>query len=110
MNVLKEDITFKIFTACVALILLAPTLTKFVHTFEHHNHEVCDGTQKTHIHKVDLDCEFYKFQINNHFLTPSENNNWLQTNYYHKVFDLTYKFLNNHRQLSFSLRGPPVLV
>ncbi|TBM99771.1 hypothetical protein EYD45_15250 [Hyunsoonleella flava] len=110
MHKLKQHIAFRIFSIILAAALLVPAALKFAHVFEHHKHIVCKGDNSTHIHQVDLECEFYKFQLNHHFLLPIENDSWLDGSYQYRVSSLTYKFLYNHRQLSFSLRGPPVLV
>lgn len=108
----KEHIAFKILTITLVLTLIIPSAVKFSHVFthSHHKHDVCKGEKTTHLHEIDIDCEFYKFQLNNHFLSQLVSDNWLQIPYYHEVSRLTYKFLNSHRPLSFSLRGPPVLV
>lgn len=112
MNHIKENIIFKTLTILLVITLIAPSIVKFSHVFTHsnHKHDVCKGLKTTHLHEIDLDCEFYKFQLNNHFLSSFKKDHWLQTPYYKQVHFLTYKFLNNHRPLSFSLRGPPVLV
>lgn len=112
MNYIKEHIIFKALTIMLVITLIVPSAVKFSHVFTHsqHKHDVCKGEKTTHLHEIDIDCEFYKFQLNNHFLSQLENDNWLQTPYYHEVSLLTYKFLNSHRPLSFSLRGPPALV
>ena len=67
MNFAKEHIAFKILTLLLVVSLVVPSAVKFAHVFEHYNHEVCIGDSTTHIHKVDLDCEFQKFQFNNKF-------------------------------------------
>lgn len=110
MHNIKEHIVFKILTFLLVLTLLAPSAIKLAHVFEHHEHEVCIGNETTHIHKVDLDCEFQKFNINTHYLFTSNYAELFETVLYNNAQLLTYKFLNNHRPLSFSLRGPPVLV
>ncbi|NMH89414.1 hypothetical protein [Flavivirga algicola] len=112
MEQIKQHITFKITTLLLVAVLLVPTAVKFAHILSHHEHEheVCLGEQTTHLHEIDLDCEFYKFQLNNHFLLVTDYDSCLYTLPNHKVLPLTYKFLNNYRQLSFSLRGPPVLI
>lgn len=110
MHGLKQHIVFRISTMLLVATLFTPTAIKVAHIFEHHEHVLCAGGDDTHIHKVDLDCEFQKFQINNHFLTPQDFGDWVQITHHHKTQILTYRFLDNHRQLSFSLRGPPVLV
>lgn len=110
MQLLKQHIAFKILSIALVATLFAPSVAKFAHIFTHHEHKLCSTPGKIHIHQVDLDCEFYKFQLNTHFLLPEESNNWLDIAKYHRIYPLTYKFLYNHRTLSFSLRGPPVLV
>lgn len=106
----KEHTIFRILTVLLVLTLWIPSGIKLAHIFEHHTHEVCLGGHNTHIHKVDLDCEFSKFNLNTHYLFYSSYTELFQTTSYNKIYHLTYKFLNNHRPLSFSLRGPPVLV
>jgi len=107
---IKQHIIFRIFTLLVLASLFTPSVLKFAHIFEHHNHVVCNGDTDTHIHQVDLECEFFKFKLNNYFLSPLIKDTWLQTPYFKQAYFLTYKFLNTHKPLSFSLRGPPVLV
>ena len=110
MNHIKEHIIFKIFTLFIIAALLVPSAVKFTHVFAHHKHEVCEGGNLTHIHKVDLDCEFQKFQLNNNFTFD---------NSYSELFSLQkksleivsqYRFLSKYQRLHFSLRGPPSLI
>lgn len=110
MHNIKQHIIFRLFAILIVALLFTPTAVKFAHTFEHHEHVVCIGDDSTHIHQVDLDCEFQKFNLNNHFLTSTNYEGLLESSFFHKLPPLTYKFLNNHQPLSFSLRGPPVLV
>lgn len=96
----------------LVITLIIPSAIKFAHIFTHHNHkhEVCKGEKKVHLHTLDLDCEFYKFKIANYYYFLFEHNNLSIKDAHNKTTALTYKFLNNHRPLSFSLRGPPFLV
>ncbi|MEW4922518.1 hypothetical protein [Algibacter sp. 2305UL17-15] len=110
MYKIKKHIVFRVFAFMLATMLFVPTIIKFAHVFSHHEHKVCSGDETTHFHQVDLDCDFQKFQLNHPFLLPLENDNWADASFQYQIFTLTYKFLNSHRQLSFSLRGPPVLV
>ena len=110
MNFTKEHIVFKILTILLVVTLLVPSTVKLAHVFEHHKHEVCEGGDNTHIHKVDLDCEFQKFNTTHHYQLSLKFDKLFQILSYTRIYNLTYKFLNNHRPLSFSLRGPPVLV
>lgn len=107
MNNFKEHIVFKIITLLLVVTLFTPLAVKITHTFSHHEHKICSGETSTHIHKVDLDCEFQKFQLNTHFLVSKIYKQYLQKQPNSKVLSLTYKFLNSHQKLSFSLRGPP---
>jgi len=107
---IKHHIAFRAVTLLLVFTLLLPSFVKFSHVFEHHQHEVCNGEITTHLHATDVDCEFYKFKLNTQYHTlyeyfelPIEVVNF-------KPNTSLYNFLNNHRQLSFSLRGPPVLV
>ena len=110
MNLKKEHISYRILTFLLVFTLLVPSAIKLIHVFEHHEHKVCIGGDTTHIHKIDLDCEFQKFQVNNHFVPVLDNYESTLDDYLDKTSYSEYKFLNNHKSLSFSLRGPPVLV
>lgn len=110
MNGIKEHIAFKITTLFLVAALLVPTAVKFTHTFSHHKHEVCKNGNSTHIHKVDLDCDFHKFQLNSHLFFHFRSTHVMRPTLHTKISILIYNFFYNHRQLSFSLRGPPVLV
>ena len=107
---LKEHIAFKFITLALVISIVIPSIVKFSHVFTHHEHKVCLGEKSTHIHKVDLDCDFHKFKLNNSYYTSFEYQNLFCVTPYYKVSILTYKFLNKHQPLSFSLRGPPTLV
>ncbi|OBQ55338.1 hypothetical protein JJL45_08540 [Tamlana sp. s12] len=106
----KQHIIFRILTLCVVATLLFPAASKFAHVLEHHNHKVCSGDDSTHFHQVDLDCEFQKFPLHTHILLIDTMAYWFKTNPPANVSITSYKTLKNHKPLSFSLRGPPVLV
>jgi hypothetical protein len=110
VNNLKEHSIFKTIAFILALSVLVPTATKFAHIFANHKHDICKGEKATHLHEINTDCDFYKFKLNNHYYFSLVNNDLFQIASYYKIPVLTYKFLNNHRPLSFSLRGPPALV
>lgn len=110
MTLIKEHIIFKILTLFLVVTLFAPTALKLTHVFNHHEHKVCIGDDSTHIHQVDLDCDFHKFQLNTNFtvnsfaiklFTPKE-----------KFIEIVsqYNFLSKYQRLHFSLRGPPNLI
>ena len=109
MQFFKTHIIKYIFGFLLSLSILAPSLTKFAHTFSHseHHHEVCNGEASTHLHTLDLDCEFYKFKLNAEYeLTTFESLNYNPI-YFSETPDSYISFLNNNIQLHCFLRGPP---
>ncbi|WP_372938126.1 hypothetical protein [Seonamhaeicola sp.] len=110
MHKLKQHIAFKLVVLSIVATFLAPSIIKFAHIFEHHKHVVCKGGNSTHFHQVDFECEFFKFQLNTHFIIPDEFNECLNISHQYQVPIATYKFLNKYQPLSLSLRGPPVIV
>ena len=110
MSNLKDHIAFKIITLALVISIVIPSIVKFSHVFTHHEHKVCLGEKSTHIHEIDLDCDFHKFKLNNRYYKFFEYQNLFYATSHYKVSTLTYKFLNNNQPLSFSLRGPPTSV
>ena len=110
MNFAKQHITFKILTLLLVVTLLVPAVVKLAHVFEHHKHEICKGGNTTHIHKVDLECEFQKFQINNNFAPSQTVIEIFRTLENFKSIVPQYYFLSKYQRIHFSLRGPPSLV
>jgi hypothetical protein len=96
----------------LVLVVLLPSAVKLTHAFNHHTHEVCesDNDSITHFHQSDLDCDFYKFKLNNNqffVLTEYELKTILP---FSKEKLEHYISFNNYQQLSRFLRGPPQLV
>lgn len=110
MSFSKEHIVFKVLTFLLVLALLIPSTVKLIHVFEHHEHEVCIGGDTTHIHIVDFDCEFQKFQLNNNFTLSNITFEVFQLNENSNVVESFYNFLSKYQRLHFSLRGPPALI
>ncbi len=62
MKIFNKEIV-KVFSAAIfALALLLPTVVKFAHTFEGHEHKTCTETS-THIHQKQLDCSICDFHF-----------------------------------------------
>ncbi|MGB1308510.1 MAG: hypothetical protein ACPG6B_06345 [Oceanihabitans sp.] len=110
MNLFKEHIIFKILTLVLVCFLLMPSIVKLAHVFENHKHEVCIDKQETHFHTLDLDCEFYKFKVNNNFTFNTHTINLFSIENNHKVYTSQYQFISSYQRLSFALRGPPQLI
>ena len=94
----------------IVACLLLPTGIKLSHVLSDHEHEVCIGKDQTHIHEIDMDCEFYKFNLTNNFYFKVED--------YHLDFTVKMQTINvkkyiyskDHPQLTTYLRGPPYLM
>jgi hypothetical protein len=102
--------------ACLSIILvlavLSPSFLKLGHLIHHHKHDVCETSDisQTHFHKLDPDCEFYKFKItNSYFILPSNQNSEIGTNPQNSQ-SLYYLHIFSHRQIVTFLRGPPSVV
>lgn len=105
LNITKITLGF-----CLALSILAPSLVKFSHVFNHHEHEICQEDSSLHFHALDLDCEFFKFKLNNHFYEFKKSQDDIEIFVSKKETKSTYFFLKNYWQLSLNLRGPPTVV
>lgn len=110
MHLTKEHIVYKVLTTMLVFTLLIPASVNFAHVFEHHEHEFCQGGDTTHIHEVDLDCEFQKFQINTNFILSDLTFQPPQIQESEKAIESQYHYLSKYQNLHFSLRGPPALV
>jgi hypothetical protein len=107
MHGITHNMTFKATTLILAIALLVPTAVKFSHIFSHHYHEVCDGENQTHLHKSDIDCDFYKFKLSSSFTLPSIDFEFVSAEDNHSINVTSYAFLSEFQRLHFSLRGPP---
>ncbi|WP_341214874.1 hypothetical protein [uncultured Wocania sp.] len=110
MQHVKQHIVFKGITLFIAVVFLVPSVIKFAHVFSHHTHKVCKGYDTTHIHKVDIECDFYKFKLNNNFTYSFFNIDlFLEKNEPQQIAS-QYYFLSKYQRLQTSLRGPPSLI
>ena len=94
----------------MALTLLLPTYKKFSHLFANHKHDICLGEKASHFHELNADCDLYKFHLNNAYCVFYNDVELLCQEYFNIASGNEYIFLKNHKQLPFSLRGPPILV
>ena len=70
-----------------------------------HEESFCTSEVENHFHQKDVKCEFCHLQAKSNAILPNEHLFFLinETNLKNNK---NYKFLFNHQQLSFSLRGP----
>lgn len=107
MHEAKQHITFKMATLILVLAFLLPSAIKFSHIFEHHQHEVCNGEITTHLHKSEVDCDFYKFKLSTPFTIPILDYVLVSSEDNHQIKTSQYSFLSDYQRLHVSLRGPP---
>lgn len=110
MQHIKQHIIIKSLAIILVLAVLLPAAVKFNHIFENHKHEVCDNPQDTHFHNIDLDCEFYKFNLNTVYTITFKEISFGFTEDNHNILSSQYEFVSAFQKLPFSLRGPPQLV
>jgi len=94
----------------LVIAVIIPAVVKFAHIFEDHEHTVCTDKTSTHIHGVDLDCEFYKFKLNTSIAIDFNKKDFPSIENNHKIITSQYQFTSDFQRLPFSLRGPPRLV
>lgn len=96
-------------TLCFALIsaILLPDALKLSHVFLEHDHIVCNEHSKTHFHKLDIDCQFFKNKVNNELQFTSQEYIIVPIQVPSKQNFNFYIFLPQYQSLYFSLRGPP---
>lgn len=78
------------------------------HAFSNHEHAICSSKVESHLHQKNLDCDLHLIKLQNGFLPEKINKANIEKNPDLTPI-LTYNFLKNHHQLSFSLRGPPII-
>lgn len=110
MHNIKQHIAFKILSIALLFAILIPSAVKLAHVFQDHKHEVCLEQHKTHLHTLDLECEFYKFKVNNTFTLPEFHVEFVLIENSYKVVTREYNFSSSYQQVHFSLRAPPQLI
>ncbi|MEY8849102.1 hypothetical protein AB9K26_09810 [Psychroserpens sp. XS_ASV72] len=103
----RHTLGYRVAVLAITACLLLPLAVKFSHLFSHHDHEVCLGENQSHLHEIDMDCEFFKFKINHQTTFASFDFQPIEFTDHQKTFDAEYVFLSSFQQLHFSLRGPP---
>ena len=92
------------------LLFFAPTVAKFNHLLEAHKHEACHHPKKLHYHEVDIDCEFYKFKLNQEFHFNVISFELITNTFETLKRSIYYQPITDKSSLSYTLRGPPIFV
>ena len=92
------------------LILLLPTSIQVFHALEDHEHIDDCKEITTHLHEKEIDCSLCDFNLSPSYFQLA-NQFSFKTNDIPQNPNLElYNFKYYHQQLSFSLRGPPILL
>jgi ABC-type spermidine/putrescine transport system permease subunit I len=103
----SEHIILKFFAVLIVIVLLIPSFAKIGHVFENHKHEVCVNKATTHFHTLDLECEFYKFNVSSEFTFNTISIESITLSISQTLITSQYSFISKYQKLHFSLRGPP---
>lgn len=110
MQNLKQHIVFRIAIIVIILALFTPYIVKLSHAFNHHEHEICLGENQTHMHKYDVDCNFYKFKISNQLSYTIYKSESIDVEINREIRVSQYHSISEFQQLQCALRGPPQLI
>ncbi|MDL5511805.1 hypothetical protein QSE00_08280 [Arenibacter sp. M-2] len=107
MKIHLRNITFSIIAVLLVGLITLPSILKLKHAiFEHHTF-VCKEKGKLHIHEVELDCDYHKFNLTHLYtLTQQEFATFTIVPKTEKIINF-YNFLSKYQKLHFSRRGPP---
>lgn len=109
MNLVRQHILFKGLALFVVLTLLLPSVVKIMHNFENHKHEVCYGESNAHFHTLDIDCEFYNFNLSNPFTLTESISILIIFPEIRDLITTDYTFLSEYQRHHFLRRGPPAI-
>lgn len=109
MLINKQHIGFKISAFLLVFALLTPIAIKLAHSFEH-KHSTCSNYNSANLHECETDCDFYKYNLKQFNIAYHHYSIDWKESQYPEILSETYKYFYNQKQLSFSLRAPPVFV
>ncbi|MCM4163096.1 MULTISPECIES: hypothetical protein [unclassified Arenibacter] len=107
MKIYFRNIIFSFIAVLLVGLITLPSVLKLKHAiFEHHTF-VCKEKGKLHIHEVELDCDYHKFNLTHYYTHfQQEIATFTVITRSAKIIDF-YSFLSKHQKLHFSRRGPP---
>ena len=105
----KTHILLRLLSIVLTVAVLAPAMIKYTHGFQDHEHEVCFGKSESHLHELDIDCEFFKFKLNTQYVHVHKLFSTIDIEHTTPIITSHYQLISDYQKLSFSLRGPPSL-
>jgi hypothetical protein len=105
-----RNIAFYFLAALLIGLITLPAILKLKHAiFEHHTF-VCKEKGKLHIHEVELDCDYHKFNLTHYYTHLQQEFATFSTIVKSKKIINFYNFLSKYQKLHFSRRGPPATI
>ncbi|WMI65513.1 hypothetical protein RBH94_15785 [Aestuariibaculum sp. YM273] len=106
----RINIIFRTIALLLVISLLKPAVFEFAHLFAHHEHDICKGEKTTHLHKLDTDCDFYKYKVHHQYTFNLFEYRIFTTKKQTPEVVSQYQFLSDYQRLQTALRGPPALI
>lgn len=108
MKFFHDHIYINAVSIVLVVFLFMPSIVKLSHAISDHEHIECTAFGELHMHGVELDCDFEKFNLSSQsypaliqvpkYIAPIQD----------REYGLHYNFLSNYQKLHFALRGPPI--
>lgn len=97
-----------LFSLLLIVAILAPSVVKLSHALLEHQEQLCQEEGSVHIHEIELDCDFQKFNLSPQTY-PIFIDFTIANDFTVLEKDVNqYTFLSKYQTLHFSLRGPPL--
>lgn len=105
----KKKIIFPFTSIILIACLFTPYFIKIGHGIFEHKELRCVDKGELHIHEIEFDCDFHKFQISSLFYLDFERPELFLPNIPNQKILDHYTFLSKYQKLHFVLRGPPAV-
>ncbi len=107
MKLLVNHNFISLISLLMVVFILSPSLVKFSHAINGHEHSECKSIGQLHFHEVELDCDFQKFNVSPQLYPSITKAPQLFKTPRHKKHFSKYTFLSKYQKLHCALRGPP---
>ncbi len=106
---MRHKAIFSLVSICIIGCLFTPYIIKINHGLLTHEDTICVAKGDLHIHEIEFDCDFYKYQISSLFYIGLVKPKLIQLAASSEKLTNHYVFTSKFQKLHFVLRGPPVL-
>lgn len=103
-----KNLLTSLLSLLLIVAILAPSLFKLTHALLEHQEQLCQEVGSVHIHEIEIDCDFQKFNLSPQTYPSFEDVNVPVVNLGSVEILNNYFFLSKYQKLHFALRGPPI--